>query len=127
MPKSILTRLMIAFMGFGILMGIIFPFFASLFVTFKEGLYWWFVISCLVAGSSIGIVNYYLLKTLLVKKLEHISDISNAISHHDLTHHLELDSEDVIGEIANSFNRMTNTLREIVQSYLKAAENCMMA
>jgi methyl-accepting chemotaxis protein len=114
MTNSILRNLMIAFLGFGILMGIIFPFFASLFVDFKEGLYWWFVISCLVAGSTIGIVNYYLLKVFLVNKLEHLSNVTNAISHHDLTHTVHLESSDVIGDIADSFNRMSDTLKDII-------------
>ena len=83
MKPSILRNLLFAFLGFGILMGIIFPFFASLFVNFKEGLYIWFAISCLIAGSLIGIINYYLLNKILISKLKRIAEISTAISKHD--------------------------------------------
>ena len=72
MNSSILRKLHIAFLGFGLLMGIIFPFFASLFVDYKEGFYIWFVISCLVAGVAIGVINYFMLKTLLISKLKDI-------------------------------------------------------
>ena len=70
MKNSILRNLLFAFLGFGILMGIIFPFYADFFVEWKEGLYIWFVIGCLVAGTTIGIINYTLLNILLIRKLK---------------------------------------------------------
>jgi len=113
---------MLAFLGFGIMMGIIFPFFSSLFVNFKDGLYWWFVVSCLGAGIIMGLANYYLLKIILVNKLQDLSKMTNAISHHDLTVNYSLQSDDVIGEIADSFNRMADTLREMVSELLNSCD-----
>jgi methyl-accepting chemotaxis protein len=114
MKTSILRNLLFAYLGFGLLMGIIFPFYAEFFVNWKEGMYLWFAIGCLVAGTSIGIINYLLLNVLLIKKLRQIASISTAISHHDLSFTCQMQSHDVIGDIINSFNKMADTLRGVV-------------
>ncbi|VAW66661.1 Methyl-accepting chemotaxis sensor/transducer protein, partial [hydrothermal vent metagenome] len=75
---------------------------------------------CIVAGASIGIINYYLLNVLLFVKLRRIAEVSTAISNHDLSFHCEIQSHDVIGEITNSANKMADTLRNVV-SELKAS------
>ena len=114
MKPSILRNILLAFLGFGVLMGIIFPFFANFFVDYKEGLHGWFVISCLVAGIIIGLINYYILKLVLISKLERIANVATAISNHDLTFTCQIQSNDVIGKIIDSFNGMAATLRDVV-------------
>ena len=114
MEPSILRNILLAFLGFGILMGIIFPFFANFFVDYKEGLHGWFVISCLIAGIIIGLINYYILKLVLISKLERIAHVATAISEHDLTSSCQIQSHDVIGKIIESFNNMAATLRDVV-------------
>ncbi len=115
MKPSILRNVKFAFLGFGALIGIIFPFFANFFVDFKEGLHGWFVISCLLSGIIIGLVNYFLLNTILVAKLRQIAEVSIAISKHDLSYQCNIKSYDVIGEIVNNCNKMTSTLRNVVE------------
>jgi len=114
MQSSILRNILFAFLGFGILMGIIFPFYASFFVEYKEGLYVWFAIGCLVAGIIIGVINYYLLNFLLINKLKRIAQVATAISNNDLSFTCEMESKDVIGEIISSFNKMAETLRTVI-------------
>jgi methyl-accepting chemotaxis protein len=114
MKQSILKQLLISFLAFGLLMGIIFPFYAEFFVDWKPGLKFWFVVGCLVAGSSIGIINYILVKLVLVKKLRRISDIANEIAGKDLRHECVIESHDVIGEIVGSFNAMVKTMRSMI-------------
>ncbi len=111
---SILRRLFLSFLGLGISMGIIFPFYAEFFVNWKPGMYMWFFIGCIIAGSSIGLANYALVKAILIKRLMRISDVANAISNKDLTHECTIVSDDVIGDIISSFNSMSQTLREII-------------
>ena len=111
---SILRRLFLSFLGLGVTVGIIFPFYAQFFVNWKPGMYVWFFIGCIVAGSSIGLMNYALVKLILIKRLTRISDVANAISNKDLTHECRIVSHDVIGDIISSFNRMAQTLREII-------------
>jgi methyl-accepting chemotaxis protein len=114
MQSSILRNILFAFLSFGILMGIIFPFYASFFVEYKEGLYIWFAIGCLVAGIIMGVFNYYLLNFLLISKLKRIAQVATAISNNDLSFTCEMESNDVIGEIISSFNKMAGTLRTVI-------------
>ncbi|PJB04677.1 MAG: hypothetical protein CO125_11100 [Hydrogenophilales bacterium CG_4_9_14_3_um_filter_59_35] len=114
MKKSILRTLLLSFLGFGILVAAIFPFYADFFVDWKPGMLPWFVVGCLIAGLGMGVVNYVLLNTILLKRLRRISEVANAISNKDLTHICVMQSADTIGEIIASFNNMATNLRELI-------------
>lgn len=125
MKPSVLRNILLAFLGFGIMMGIIFPFFANFFVEYKEGLHGWFVVSCLVAGVIIGLINYYILNVVLVSKLRRIAQVSVAISNHDLSFTCDMQSNDVVGEIIDSFNNMAATLRNVVGELKTSSEQML--
>lgn len=114
MKTSILRTLLLSFLGFGILVAAVFPFYANFFVNWKPGMLPWFVVGCLIAGLGIGVVNYVLLNTILLKRLRRISEVANAISNKDLTHKCSMRSDDTIGEIIVSFNNMASNLRELI-------------
>lgn len=111
---SILKNLFLSFMVFGVSIGSVFPLWAGLFVEWKEGMQGWFIVSCVVAGITIGFLNYWLMKLVLLKRLQCISATANAISKNDLSRLLNVTSYDMVGDIANSFNHMTENLREMV-------------
>lgn len=113
---SLLRNLLISFMVFGFTIGAIFPVFADLFVEFKPGMYAGFYISCLVSGLIIGFANFLLVKFILLKKLSRIADVANAISNKDVSLQCDMKSDDVIGVIIASFNKMAQTLRDLVQA-----------
>ncbi len=114
MRTSILRNLLISFLGFGVAIALVFPFYANLFVQWKPGMLVWFVSGCLVAGVAIGVVNYWLLSVILLKKLRRVSEVANAISGKDLSFTCTVQSADTIGEIVSSFNGMTENLRELI-------------
>ncbi|MDH5181229.1 MAG: methyl-accepting chemotaxis protein [Gammaproteobacteria bacterium] len=114
-PPSILRRLFLSFMGFGILMGLLFPVYARFFVDWKPGMFVWFALGCLVAGGTIGLVNYALVKFILVRRLRQMSALTSAVSNKDLTSNCTIESHDVFGEISDAFNSMVNNLREIIK------------
>ena len=114
MKPSILRNLLIASVGFGLLMGASFPVFARFFVDWKEGMFTGFVVASLVAGIALGAVNYWLVNVILLQKLRRISEVANAISRNDVSHHCEMESHDLIGEIITSFNRMAENLRKMI-------------
>jgi len=125
MQPSILRRLIFSYLGFGLVVAAIFPFYANFFVAWKPGMRVWFVFGCLVAGLLMGAVNYLLLNEILLKKLRRISIVANAISSKDLTHQCKIQSADTIGEIIGSFNRMTTNLRQLLgQSAALSGEVC---
>ncbi len=114
MNKSILRTLLYSYLGFGLSVALIFPFYADIFVNWKEGMLTWFVVGCVVAGLMIGVVNYWLLNTILLSKLRRISEVANAIAGKDLTFQCSMQSADTIGEIVASFNNMSANLRELI-------------
>jgi methyl-accepting chemotaxis protein len=119
---SILRNLLMSFLAFGLFMGIIFPFYADFFVTWNEGMKTWFVLGCLVAGSMIGVSNYFLCRYILLNKLKRISQVSTAISNGDLSLVCNMKSHDLIGEIIDSFNFMAKNLREMIGQISESAQ-----
>ena len=115
MKPSILRRLLLSFLAFGLVMGIIFPFLASLFVEWKPGMYGWFVAAALGAGLLVGLMNYGLMRIILLDKLKRIAEIADAISNRDVSHTCAMQSADMLGDIIDSINRMTANLRDIVR------------
>lgn len=113
-PPSILRRLFLSFMGFGIGMGVVFPFYAQFFVEWKPGLYAWFAVGCLIAGGSIGLLNYLLVKVILISKLRQMSMLTAAVGNKDLSQNCAIVSHDVFGEISSDFNLMLQNLRDII-------------
>ena len=113
-PPSILRRLLTSCLLFGLGMGIVFPFYAQFFVEWKPGLYQWFAIGCIMAGLSIGIANYMLVKIVLLSKLKQMSELTRNVSQKDLTRDCVIVSHDLLGEMSNDFNLMIHNLRDIV-------------
>ncbi|MGM0541720.1 MAG: methyl-accepting chemotaxis protein [Pseudomonadota bacterium] len=111
---SILRNIFIAFMAFGFFMGVLFPIFANLFVQWKDGMLVWFVISCIIAGLSIGLLNFWLLNKMLLQRLKRIGEVANAISNNDVSQKCSLESNDFIGDMAASFNLMSQNLRTMI-------------
>jgi len=114
MKSSILRQLLYSFLAFGLFMGMVFPLYAQFFVEWKPGMKLWFVIGCLIAGTSIGIFNYMLVNLVLLKKIRRISDVTKAISQNDISHRCSMTSNDVIGEIVTSVNQMAENLRDMI-------------
>lgn len=119
---SILRNLLVSFLGFGIAMGVVFPLYAQFFVEWLPGMKVWFNVGCLIAGIIIGVANYALVKLVLLRKLQQISIVANAISNNDISNHCTLESNDVIGDIIKSFNRMAENLRAMIINISAAAE-----
>ncbi|TCJ16595.1 methyl-accepting chemotaxis protein [Parasulfuritortus cantonensis] len=114
MQSSILRRVLLAYLGFGAVVAGVFPVYASFFVTWKDGMFGWFVVGCFIAGLAIGFANYWMMNVILVSKLKRISRVAGAIADKDLTHSCAMQSADTIGEIITSFNDMAATLRDLI-------------
>lgn len=108
--KSILRRLKWSFIAMGFGMGAVFPVFASFFVNFREGMLSWFVLGCVAAGITVGFVNYWVAELVLLRQLSKMAILASSVRQGDLTSKCDLESHDAIGEIADSFNGMIDTL-----------------
>jgi methyl-accepting chemotaxis protein len=111
---SILRRVLFAYLGFGVAVACLFPFYAHFFVEWKPGMLPWFVAGCFIAGLLIGVANYWVMHVVLVSKLRRISQVAGAIANKDLRHTCNIRSADTLGEIIDAFNHMSETLRELL-------------
>jgi methyl-accepting chemotaxis protein len=116
MQPSVLRNVLFSFLGAGVLMASIFPFYAAFFVEWKPGMQGWFVFGCVIAGMVMGAVNYWVMNTVLVSKLKRISQVASAIANRDLSFTCAMESHDTLGEIIKSFNDMASALRELISS-----------
>jgi methyl-accepting chemotaxis protein len=107
---SILRRLKWSFIAMGFGMGAVFPVFASFFVNFRQGMMEWFVLGCVVAGITVGFVNYWVAQIVLLRQLSKMALLAGAIRQGDLTGKCDVKSDDAIGAISDSFNGMIDTL-----------------
>jgi len=115
MKKSVLRNLIIYFLSLGLIIGVIFPFFVSLFVTFNEGMYLWFSVSCWLGGIIAGLANYYLVKTTLIKKITNLAQVVKNINYKKLNDRYTIDSDDVIGDMSHCINEMADGINDLVQ------------
>jgi methyl-accepting chemotaxis protein len=115
LKPSILRQLFMSFIGFGLLVSVIFPFYAELFVEWKPGMFLWFVTGCVIAGVAIGVGNYYLVKVILLKKMSKLAMLITAISDKDVSQKCGLVSDDMLGDIATGMNHMAENLRDMIR------------
>ncbi len=118
---SILRQIKYSFLGFGLSMGLIFPLYAHFFVNWKDGMFLWFFLGCLVAGITIGIINLKLLEWLLVRKLRKVAVASERIRDGDLREGCGIRSADTVGEITEGFDAMADGLRDTLQGVAQSA------
>jgi len=111
--------------GFGIIIGIIFPFFAHAFGVSREIAYsWGFITACIVAGIFVGTINIILSRTVIARKLRLLITKMHMVQNNlmkvakggdpgDCTPekcHIRIDSTDEIGESALVFNNLVDAL-----------------
>ncbi len=123
--RKVFNDLAIWMMGFGLLVGIIFPPFMSLLGvphTITHAI--WFRFACIFSGLLVGLVNIILAKSVVEKRLRtlasHMSDIearlhevsgqNDFIDCDNLKCHIIVDSTDAIGDSAIAFNRLVDTI-----------------
>jgi len=131
LTRKIFTDLAIFMMGFGVLIGIVFPFFmVAIGIPMDQVFTVAFFISCILAGVVVGAINILLARSvvgkriaLLSKKMGFISGkLSQASSISELEEcnsdecRLVVDSDDELGEGARSFNTLLDALSSAISS-----------
>ena len=125
MRKNIFVKLSFIMLGFGLFVGIIFPFIVVMLGGSPENIYKFsFILVCLLAGLVVGIVNIFFAKLFIQRKLSKLSsymnlvneslsstsvfesDIENSIGKCDVS----IDSTDAIGKSTRAFNSLLSTL-----------------
>ena len=123
--KKVFDDLAIWMVGFGMFIGIVFPYFMLLMgVSGTIALTWWFRTACILAGLFVGVVNIALARRVVGDKLRLLADHmvgiegnlkaisgkNEAFDCSSMKCHLPVDSADAIGESSQAFNNMVDTL-----------------
>jgi methyl-accepting chemotaxis protein len=126
MTLGILRKLQVGMMLFGVAMGLVFPVYASFFVEFKPGMRVWFNAGCIIAGVAVGVFSYFLVNRILISRLRHLAACSRRIAEGKLDVGCDVRSPDTVGEIAEGFNLMVSSLRDVIanlnESVIKLSE-----
>ncbi len=123
MRSSLLRRLLFAFLGFGLVIGAISPFIVDVFVGLDEQSLLPLLICSVVVGLVMGLVNYLLVKRVLLTRLAKMADVADAIAANDLSYECVVESDDVIGRMAGSFRLMNANLRDMVNALAAAGRS----
>ena len=123
--KKIFNDLAIFMIGFGIFIGIVFPFFMLILGVSKEIAFSLkFIISCIMAGAVVGIVNIILSRVTVARKLRLLISKMNIVQNKlmdmiklgDISGcntddcYVPVDSKDELGDSAASFNSLVDAL-----------------
>ncbi|MEA4902235.1 methyl-accepting chemotaxis protein [Desulfitobacterium sp.] len=106
----------------GALVGLIFPPFAQLFVTITPGKKLLFTVSCVLAGFLLGIGNYFIARAILYNPLKFITEKVKVISSGDLTVRIGLKGTDLIGQLAQTIEHLSESFRNTSGNTLIAAQ-----
>ena len=118
--NSTSKRLLIGCTGFGIAIGVIFPFYARFFTDYKFAMEFFFRLGCISAGILIGMINYFLVRLIVYRQIDRVAkrleDISSGEG--DLTKRIFISSKDELGELSHWFNAFVNRLSEIIKNLI---------
>lgn len=98
-------------------MGVIFPLYAKLFVNEYKSIEHeiCFTIGCIVAGLMVGGVSFFIGKITILQAIKKLSISFETLSQGDFTEEFELNSEDELGNMADSFKSMVESLKSVLQ------------
>ena len=119
--KSTVRDLMFFMLAFGFIVGMVFPFFARYVLDTEKALSVFFISMCLIAGLIVGIANFLIFKIIVSRELRRVQQGMNHVNESIATANvmedgcenqcrLEVTSADIIGDITQSFNSMTEEI-----------------
>lgn len=112
--NSTMGKMMAQMIGMGLVMGVVFPVYAGFFVNWIPERKLFFILGCLIAGVSVGIVNFVIANKALLKPLNLIIKKVNLASQGDLTVAIDLHGNDIIGSLSNSLNSMFKNTEDLI-------------
>lgn len=112
--KSIIRNYLLLSLLAGIMMGLIFPLFASLFTHYKSPAYQLpFTLCCVVAGCIVGVISFLIGKFTLIHSIRRFFRTFELIAEGDLTVRCQMRSADELGQLADEFNEFIEKMQEI--------------
>jgi methyl-accepting chemotaxis protein len=81
------------------------------------------IILILAIAVILGLAIAFLISRGITVPVRTLVDVSGTVAKGDLTTEIEVQSKDEIGQLAGSFNRMADSLREMVKRVVSGSEN----
>jgi len=123
LQKSIIRKFLILSLLSGIMMGIIFPFYANIFIASWKSTTMMFIFigGCIVAGIVVGLMSFMIFKYTIFTVLKKLSDELKKIAEEDgnLKTRINLQSNDEIGALADNFNIFISKIQNSVDDVQK--------
>lgn len=119
---SVVRKFLFLSLAFGILMGLVFPIYASFFVEFKSPtMKLFFSLGCVAAGILVGIFSYLIGRIAIIRHIKGVNiRLKNiAEGEGDLTQRIDLVSKDALGDMAMYFNASFDKIENLV-SHVKS-------
>ncbi len=122
--KSVVASLLLAMIVFGVFTGVIFPLVVSPFAEWKEGMKVWFSLMSILAGLMVGGVSFFLVKTMLLRKIRLVGEQLRVLSEGQghLSRRITFSSEDELGELITHFNGLLGKLQASFDRVKEVAE-----
>jgi methyl-accepting chemotaxis protein len=122
--KSVVASLLLAMIVFGVFTGVIFPLVVSPFAEWKEGMKIWFSLMSILAGLMVGGVSFFLVKTMLLRKIRLVGEQLRVLSEGQgrLSRRITFSSEDELGELITHFNGLLGKLQASFDRVKEVAE-----
>lgn len=111
-----MKRLSLLMIGFGLLVGAVFPPWASLFVQFKPGMLPLFALSCLMAGVAISLISRWLVLRALIVPLTRLTQAVESIGSGDLRAPLTASGNDQLAKLTAAVEEMRRQLVRFILS-----------
>lgn len=116
-----MKKYFLAFISLGVTVGTIFPFYANLFVHWKDGMLPYFAVSCVLAGTMIGVGNFVVFRLVMKNLIKKLSAKLVAESNSLKNKSAELSTN--INEIYSVFNDLAGSMREQSDAMNLAQQN----
>ncbi|PYG90210.1 methyl-accepting chemotaxis protein [Ruminiclostridium sufflavum DSM 19573] len=106
-----IRRFLLLSLSFGVIMGVVFPIFASFFTTYKSDEYRViFIAACVCAGITVGLVCYFMAHFTIIKSIRSMYLHFNDISSGQLNGRIYIKGDDDISKLTRDFNSMNESL-----------------
>jgi len=123
--RIVLTYFLVS-LGFGIVMGLVFPVYAGFFVDFRSDLHRLiFTSGCIGAGIVVGLFSFLIGRVTVLRVIRMVSLRFQDLCERDgdLSLDIELRSSDCIGTLVGNFNRFQGKLRALIGQLKVLAED----
>lgn len=125
--KSVVKTYLKFSLGSGIAMGIIFPIFATLFVSgYKSPIHFYiFVVLCVMCGIFVGGMSFFIGKKTVIKFIGKVEEQIRNISEKDgdLTNRIVVDSADIVGKTADTINAFLDKQNNLIYNISIHSDN----